>query len=613
MLQREIKYHLNTYSLKTNTMKKIFTLLLALTFTSFSFAQSTIDFETVGQDWSWTIFENGDNDASLYSVVDNPDNTGVNTSAKAGKYIINDGGQPWAGLWSADLGSLTFSADNSIVKVMVYKDVVSNVGIKFENDDASVAFQVLVPNTLTGEWEELTFDFSAQVGKTVTKIVLFPDFPDTRTAGSTNYFDNISFSATTAPPIENPSLPMDFETGDFSFTDFDGGAVTVIDNPQSSGTNTSTKVAQMVKSAGQTWGGSWIALDGPIDFSTNNAFSMKVYSPRVGVPVLFKIENADNGGINMEKTVNTTVANQWETLTFDFTGAASDTYSKIVFIFENGTMGDGSADWTFLFDDIVQVDATGGLSQIDMPVDFESETVDYTMTDFGGNSYSIVEDPTDAENTVAKVIKTTGAATWAGTTIGTALGFATNIPITLTESKMTVRVWSPTANTPIRLKIEDANDPTHTCETETNTTVTAGWETVEFDFANQATGTESLSVGLGYGWVYNKASIFFNFGTEGADEVYYFDDVKMYEETTGFDELNKIDFQVYPNPATDYLYISNTADLKRIDIYSVTGQKIKTIEAIDSKIQVSELPQGVYIVTAESNSGEIFSTKFFKN
>lgn len=594
-------------------MKKIFTLLLAITFSGFGFAQSTIDFETLGHDWSWTIFENGDNDASLYSVVDNPDNSGINTSAKAGKFIVNAAGQPWAGLWSADIGSVTFDANNCIIKVQVYKDVVSIFDLKFENDDASVAFEVKVANTVTSQWEELTFDFSAQIGKTITKIVIIPDFPSERTAGSTNYFDNISFNATTAPPVVNPSLPIDFETGTFSFNDFDGGAVTIIDNPQSSGINTSSKVAQMVKSAGQNWGGSWIALDSPIDFSTNNAFTMKVYSPRAGVPVLFKIENDNDGGINIGKTANTTVANAWETLTFDFTGAASNTYSKLVFIFEEATMGDGTANWTFLFDDIEQMDATGGLSQIDLPVDFESETVNYTLTDFGGNASSLVEDPADANNTVAKVTKTTGAATWAGTTIGTNLGFATNLPITLTESKMTVRVWSPDANTPIRLKIEDANDATHTCETQTNTTATAAWETIVFDFANQATGTESLSVGLGYGWVYNKASIFFNFDVEGTDKVYYFDDVKMYSETTGFDELNKVDFQVYPNPATDYLFISNSSDLKRIEIYSVTGQKVKAIEAIDNKIQITELPQGVYVLSAESKSGEVFTSKFFKN
>ena len=167
-----------------------------------------------------------------------------------------------------------------------------------------------------------------------------------------------------------------------------------------------------------------------------------------------------------------------------------------------------------------------GQVQIDLPVDFEGSTVNYTMTDFGGNVSSLVTDPYDSGNMAIEIIKTNQAATWAGTTIGTPAGFATNIPLSLSNSVMAVSVWSPQAGTPIRLKVEDSNNNTHTCETETNTTV-SGWQVLEFDFTNQAPGTELLSVGLGFGWTYNMASIFFNFGTEGAGETYYFDDVQM--------------------------------------------------------------------------------------
>ena len=93
------------------------------------------------------------------------------------------------------------------------------------------------------------------------------------------------------------------------------------------------------------------------------------------------------------------------------------------------------------------------------------------MTDFGGNLSSLVVDPMDGNNMVIQSIKTDQAETWAGTTIGTPAGFASDIPLTLVHSKMKVRVWSPEAGTPIRLKVEDSNDPTHTCETEVNTTV----------------------------------------------------------------------------------------------------------------------------------------------
>ena len=80
---------------------------------------------------------------------------------------------------------------------------------------------------------------------------------------------------------------------------------------------------------------------------------MKVYSPRVGAKVLLKVENLTDGTISYEKEVATTTANAWELLTFDYSAInAANSYQKVVLIFDNGTMGDGSANFTFYFDDI---------------------------------------------------------------------------------------------------------------------------------------------------------------------------------------------------------------------------------------------------------------------
>jgi hypothetical protein len=167
---------------------------------------STINFETTGQDWSWTIFENGDNAPTLYEVAANPTVGGINSSATVAKFMVNSNGMPWAGLWSNDLPDFTFSAENCIVKVKVYKDVVSDFLVKFENDNSTVAFEKKVSNTLTNQWEELTFDFSAWIGTAVTRLVIIPDFPAARTAGSTNYWDDISFNSGTAPVNNVPTV-----------------------------------------------------------------------------------------------------------------------------------------------------------------------------------------------------------------------------------------------------------------------------------------------------------------------------------------------------------------------------------------------------------------------
>jgi hypothetical protein len=151
-------------------------------------------------------------------------------------------------------------------------------------------------------------------------------------------------------------LPLDFDstTLPYTFLNFDGGNTSRVANPFPTGNNTSPFVAKMVKGAGQVWGGSLIALSSPINFSVNKKFKVKVYSPRVGAKLLLKVENLTNPGTNFEKEVTCTVANAWEELTFDYTAiSTTNSFQKLVFIFDLGTQGDGSSNYTFYFDSIV--------------------------------------------------------------------------------------------------------------------------------------------------------------------------------------------------------------------------------------------------------------------
>jgi hypothetical protein len=332
-------------------------------------------------------------------------------------------------------------------------------------------------------------------------------------------------------------LPITFESAtlNYTFNNFDGGVVTVINNPQSNGINTSTRVARMVKNAGQTWGGSWIGLSGNIDFSANKIFRMKVFSPRVGAKVLLKVENAANTALSYEKESLTTVANAWEDMVFNYSAInTANTYQHIVIIFDNGIMGNGTANFTFLFDDI-RLTNTLPAAQINLPVTFDDPTVNYTVTDFGGNATIDALDPGNAANKVKKTTKTGGAQTWAGTTIGTSTGFATPVPFTPTSTQMSVRVYSPAAGIPVRLKVEDHLNNTHTVETEKLTTVANAWETIAFDFSSPAPTTPALN----FTYIYDMASIFFDFGTAGNGKVFYWDDVKFLPPVLGL----PIDFE----------------------------------------------------------------------
>jgi len=319
-------------------------------------------------------------------------------------------------------------------------------------------------------------------------------------------------------------LPVTFESTsiNYAWNDFSGGNVTVVTNPFNNAANPSTRVAKMVKNAGDPWGGSWIGLGGPIDFSTNKVFRMKVYSPRVGAKVLLKVENAGNGSIAFEKEVLTTVANAWEDLAFDYrTINTSNQYHNIVVIFDNGTPGDGSANFTFYMDDIRLTDAMPN-SRIDLPVTFDEPGVNYTVTDFGNNQTVDAVDPTNPNNKVKRTTKVNGAETWAGTTIGTSTGFATAIPLTASSSQMSVRVYSPSAGIRVLLKVEDHTNNQRSVETFATTTMAGEWETLIFDFNNQAPGTAAFNPNF----TYTMASIFFDFGNTGNGKVFFWDDVR---------------------------------------------------------------------------------------
>lgn len=181
---------------------RISTLVLMILFSSISFAQNApINFETGGQGaaWTWTVFENATNPAVV--VMDNPFSTGINTSTKVAKFTALQAGAPYAGVESnktADLGQFVFNETNRTVKIMVYKTVISDVGIKFANAAGWSQGEKKVANTRVNEWEELTFDFSTFINPPapeapLSQIIIFPDFA-TRTQDNIIYFDNITFS-----------------------------------------------------------------------------------------------------------------------------------------------------------------------------------------------------------------------------------------------------------------------------------------------------------------------------------------------------------------------------------------------------------------------------------
>jgi len=213
------------------------------------------------------------------------------------------------------------------------------------------------------QWISLDMDIKALNPKTnLAQIVLSNDGPGN--APSNFYADNMYFYREDGTSITDGTvepgtvgLPLDFELpnpSDYSFEGFEGADSAIEANPDQSGANTSSTVMRTTKTMGaQFYAGTLLDLDIPIDFSQTQKLSMKVWSPKAGIPIRFALERNDGSAAQVFVDVNTTTSNEWEEIVFDFNGVADSSvdYNRIVVFMEFvvDLLGDGS---TYYFDDI---------------------------------------------------------------------------------------------------------------------------------------------------------------------------------------------------------------------------------------------------------------------
>jgi len=162
-------------------------------------------------------------------------------------------------------------------------------------------------------------------------------------SGATHYYDDIILidANATATSLE------DFEGTPPRFEAFGGNSTEVIANPDASGINTSAMVVSSTKPNGsEVWAGSFFDVSAPIDLATYPTISVKTWSPAVGATIKLKLENQANADENVEVDILSTVANGWETLTYDFSAAPAGTYDRVVLFFDFGVSPMGDAAYT---------------------------------------------------------------------------------------------------------------------------------------------------------------------------------------------------------------------------------------------------------------------------
>jgi hypothetical protein len=129
-------------------------------------------------------------DSSNMTLVPNPDPTGINTSNWVVRFLRDKDGVPWGGFWSPTAVDVT---TNKYMHVKVWKPRISPIKFKIQGGaTGDLETFSTGPQTSTGVWEDMVFDFTSKTGPYPT-ISFMPDFEDplTLTNDIVIYFDDI--------------------------------------------------------------------------------------------------------------------------------------------------------------------------------------------------------------------------------------------------------------------------------------------------------------------------------------------------------------------------------------------------------------------------------------
>lgn len=486
--------------------------------------KEVIDFQAAPDSYVFNNFNGG-----ISTVIDNPSVSGINVSSQVVQ-MQKFAGEVWGGSTVTLPNPMTLEAADNTFTMKVHSD--RSVAVLFKLEGINKELSV----THTGNgWEELTFDFPDDVIGALTAVTVIFDLgtmgdADNNPDNWTFHYDDIALPASKdggGGGETGETLTTDFEStpDSYAFSDFNGGAASVLANPDSSGINTSSQVGQMVKSAGETWGGSTLTFSTPVAIPANSMVKMKVWSSRA-VPVLVKFDD-----MNAERTANHT-GSGWEELNFDFTGNSSTSETRLTLIFDNGVMGDADNDadnWTFYFDDFTtplgEEETGGDFVVVGTPYDFEAtgfgsgftwavfENEDNLPLEFVANPSS---SSVNNSATVAMFTAKQAGQPWAGTETTS----ANTTPFTMDATNSIVKIMvykSVISDVALKFSVGAAAQP----EIKVANTKINEWEELTFDFSSRIGLAETIGI--------DSVIVFPDFNLDGrsSDTVNYFDNIRF--------------------------------------------------------------------------------------
>lgn len=319
-------------------------------------------------------------------------------------------------------------------------------------------------------------------------------------AGASNTFQ--SEITILIPEIATVPISFDGANTKYEASVFGGAAFTVLDNPDPSGANPTVSKVGEITNAGAAWEGFYFDLGSPLELSEQKTVKVLFWS-NTPINVLLKLEQGTGGDVEVIASHGGT---GWEAIYFTFNSDAN--YSRFTMFVD----GPGTTAGKFYIDDITQIDTADipcPFTDLELPIDFDCNSIDYAGKIVGNVSFEVVDNPelsgiNSDETKVGKIVNV--GANWENAF------FNLDTPIDFSvDNAVRLKLFSNQA-LPIKLKFEDGTEAP--IEADVNHTG-SGWEELTFNYTSTAS--------------YNDMVLFVD-GPGTAAGTFYIDDI---EQVTG--------------------------------------------------------------------------------
>lgn len=334
--------------------------------------------------------------AEFLSAVDNPYVTANNSSLGVGEYV--DPLDEWSALGMESGGSWDLSLFNQF-SIKIWSPAAVPLLFKLEGG-TSPAKEVWM-DAVANEWVEYVVDFSDQEMEDHARIVVFFNAGQLPSESVSYFIDDMKWKRS-----NYSGCIIDNETQNTTISNFqyfanghieqEDNILKIVDNPVSGGINTSLKVGEFTKASdADAWAGAFSPLGASLDFGETKIAKAKVWMNHIG-NFTIKIEGSTTGAANIEIPVENTLTNEWEELTFDFSGVTDDANYQTLTIFFDLSIDATGEDVTSYFDDIVIGDFMCGTVGLFTPIDVAEFSVspnpvhDELSLDLAGRANQVV-------------------------------------------------------------------------------------------------------------------------------------------------------------------------------------------------------------------------------